>query len=191
MDEIRDKYLAYEPSEEAGNIIDDVEGQPGLNDITDLFFYNEKVLDNGKREYMVVELKAPKCKLSQKELNQIDRYAFTIEDYPSLPNENVVYKLILISTDVTRFAKSKLSSARASHPNHPFLYDLKEDGGKHIEVYVMTWSEIIEANKRKLSYLANGLKTLDEDVKEKFEREYPQILNEKVSSTLRKTKSSY
>lgn len=191
LDEIRDKHLAYEPSEEAGNIIDSIEEQSGLNDITDLFFYNEKVLDNGKREYMVVELKAPKCKLSQKELNQIDRYAFTIEDYPSLPDENVVYKLILVSTDVTKFAKSKLSSARASYPNIPFLYDLKVDGGKHIEVYVMTWSEIIEANKRRLTYLANGLKTLDEDIKEKFEREYPQILNEKVSSTLRKTKSSY
>ncbi|WP_019991365.1 ATP-binding protein [Rudanella lutea] len=191
LNEIRDKHLAYEPSEEAGNIIDGIDEHSGLNDITDLFFYNEKILDNGKHEYMVVELKAPKCKLSQKELNQIDKYAFTIEDYSALPSENVVYKLILVSTDVTKFAKSKLASARAAHPNQPFLYDLKVNSGKHIEVYVMTWSEIIETNKRRLNYLANGLKTLDEDVKEKFEREYPQILNERVSSTLRKTKTSF
>lgn len=190
LDEIRDKHLTYEPSENDDNIISDLPDRSGLNDITDLFFYNEKLLDNGKREFMIVELKAPKCKLSQKELGQIDRYAYTIENYPSLSSHNTVYKLILVSTDITGFTKSKLTSSRAKYPNHPFLYDLKTDNGKHIEVYVMTWAEIIEANKRKLKYLANGLKTMDEDVKEKFEKEYPTILNEKVQATLRKAKSS-
>ncbi|GAB4053589.1 ATP-binding protein [Spirosoma litoris] len=191
LDEIRDKCLNYEPSEADENIIEDLPERSGLNDITDLFFYNDKVLDSGKREFMVVELKAPKCKLSQKELNQINRYAFTIEKHAALSGENVVYKLILVSTDLTEYAKSELDSRRAAYPNHPFMYDLKTKSGKRIEVYVMTWGEIIESNKRRLNYLANGLQTMDEDVKEKFEKEYPHILNEKVSSTLRKLKSAY
>lgn len=190
LDKIRDETLSYEPSEKDDNIVTDLPEGSGLNDITDLFFYNEKILDNGKKEFMVVELKAPKCRLSLKEFNQIDRYAFTIADYDSLPSENVIYKLILVSTDVTKIAKSKLDSARKAYPNRPYLYELKSENGKEVEIYVMTWSEIIEASKRRLNYLSKGLKTMDEDVKEKFEKDYPSILNEKVQATLRMIKSS-
>ena len=52
----------------------------------------------------------------------------------------------------------------------------------------MEWSELIELNKRKLGYLSTKLRVKDVDVKEKFETEYPDIINEKLLSRLTITK---
>ena len=49
----------------------------------------------------------------------------------------------------------------------------------------MTWSELMEINKRKLNYLSSELEVKDKDVSQKFEEEYPQLLNDKVTSQLR------
>ncbi|ANH81187.1 hypothetical protein A8C56_09510 [Niabella ginsenosidivorans] len=180
LKELRDKHFNYEPTEEDENLIND-EGTP--DDITDLFFMNEKVNDADEREIMIVELKAPKCAISEKELNQIDRYAFTIEQHSGLPANKVKYKLLLISSKLTKFAKSKVKSRRSNSPDQPFLYDKKSE--KNIEVYVMEWAELIEQNKRKLGYLSNQLKIKDKTVNEKFETEYSELITEKTSAQLR------
>lgn len=183
LTELRDRHLNYVPTNDDGNLINK-EGTP--DDITDLFFMNEKVIDNDDREIMVVELKAPKCAISEKELNQIDRYAFTIEEHSALPSNKVKYKLLLISSKLTKFAKSKVKSRREAFPDNPFLYDKKSE--KNIEVYVMEWSELIEQNKRKLGYLSNQLKVKDKSVNEKFEAEYSELINDKISAQLRLVK---
>lgn len=176
--------MNYLPTKEDDNLI---EGE-GLDDITDLFFFNEKIMDNNSREIMIVELKAPNCSISQKELNQIDKYAYTIETNAGLPVEDMIYKLILISSKLTDFAKSKMSSAREKY-KQPFLYDIKSGlNKKHIEVYVIEWKELIESNSRKLTYLSNALKIKDKSVKEKFEEEYSELITEKLSARLTQVK---
>jgi len=178
--EIRTGVMDYELTEADENLI--VSDNADFNDITDLFFYNEKMVGDNEKEYMIVELKAPKCNLSQKELAQIDRYAYQIESAAGLPTERTKYKLILISSDVTAFAKSKLKSARERFEK-PFLYDKKTE--RDIEVYVMTWAELIEMNKRRLNYLSSALNVKDKDVKVKFEEEYPHLITDKINSQLR------
>ncbi|KIX19844.1 hypothetical protein SY27_17520 [Flavobacterium sp. 316] len=182
--ELREKYFNCLPTDEEDNLIK-LDGD-GLNDITDLFFFNEKITDSNVKEIMVVELKAPKCAISKKELNQIDEYAFTIEQNSALPNDKVKYKLILISSHLTKFAKSQVNSRRVNFPDNPFLYDIKTE--KNIEVYVMEWSELIEQNKRKLGYLSNKLNIKDKSVKLKFEEEYAELIDEKISAQLRLVK---
>lgn len=184
LKELRVKYFNYEPTKDDENLIEFDES--GLNDITDLFFFNEKITDTDVKEIMVVELKSPKCAISKKELNQIDDYAFTIEQHSALPNEKVKYKLILISSRLTKYAKSQVKSRRLNFPDNPFMYDKKTE--KNIEVYVMEWSELIEQNKRKLSYLANKLEVKDKSVKTKFEKEYAELVDEKISAQLRLVK---
>ncbi len=184
LTELRKKYFEYEPTEEDKNLIE-VDSE-GLNDITDLFFFNEKITDSGVREIMVVELKAPKCAISEKELNQINRYAFTIEQHSALPSEKVKYKLVLISSKLTKFAKSQTKSRRETYPDNPFLYEKKTE--KDIEVYVVEWSELIEQNNRKLGYLSNKLNIKDISVKTKFEKEYEELIDEKISAQLRLVK---
>ena len=96
------------------------------------------------------------------------------------------YKLILISSRLTKYAQSKLKSSRERFRDTPFLYDKKT--GKNIEIYVMEWSELIEMNKRKLGYLSNQLNIKDVSVKEKFEKEYSELIDEKISAQLRLVK---
>jgi hypothetical protein len=184
--EIRDATLNYEPTKEDENLVEST--VPEFSDITDLFFCNEKITGDNVKEYMVVELKAPKCKIGQKELNQIDKYAYQIEQAPGLPTEDVKYKLILISSDIAGFAKSKLKSAREKYTT-PFLYDVKTE--RNIEVYVMSWSELIELNKRKLTYLSSKLEIKDKSVRTKFQEEYPELINDKVNTQLRLIKTGF
>lgn len=184
LDELRTQFLQYDPTKEDENLITNLsEDESGLNDITDLFFYNEKICDDGYREIMIVELKSPKCAISGKELSQIDKYAFTLEQAAALGKNKVRYKILLISSRLTSFAKSKMDSARNKFQT-PFLYDKKE--GKEIELYVMEWSELIETNKRMLKYLSSSLDVKDRDTQEKFDQEYPEIFNENIKSSLRK-----
>lgn len=184
LEALRHKFLDYKPTEEDGNLIREVEG---LDNITDLFFFNEKVLDNEDREIMVVELKSPSCAIGKKELQQIDEYAFTVESYPGLPRENTRYKFILISSRLTPYTKSKMKSSREKY-KVPFLYDRKAE--KNIEVYVVEWAELIELNRRKLGYLSSKLEVKNRNVKEKFEAEYGSIINEKVAARLTRNKTS-
>ncbi|MFN8324088.1 MAG: ATP-binding protein [Chitinophagales bacterium] len=179
--EIRDDTLVYEPTKEDENLIE-LDGK-GLNDITDLFFTNEKITDDGSKEYMVVELKSPKCLIGQKEINQIDKYAYTIEKNDGLPSDKVKYKLLLISSKLNDYAKSKMESAFQTN-RIPFLYDKKTK--KNIEIYVLSWTELIENNRRKLNYLSKQLKVKDRSVKEKFETEYSELMSSKVKAVLKR-----
>jgi hypothetical protein len=181
LEQIRVEHFAYEPSMTDDNIIE--YGDKGINDITDLFFLNEKLTDSDIKEYMVVELKAPRCAIGQKEINQIDKYAFTIEKNDGLPADKVRYKLILISSRLNDYAKSKMESAFEKY-RVPFLYEVKSK--KNIEIYIMSWSELIEKNRRKLGYLSKHLQIKDKSVKEKFEVEYVHLINEKTRTYLKR-----
>ena len=173
LDELNRKYLNYKPSKDDENLIEEVKGK--VKSITDLFFYNEKRLGNGRREVMVVELKAPKCAISQKELNQVERYGFEIYNQPVFPKHNVTYKILLISSKITSYGRSMINSTKMNQAT-PFLYKTITDDGADIRIYVMEWSELINMNKMRLSYLNNNLKVRYDDVNEKFEREYSELM---------------
>lgn len=182
LEEVRKGYFNYELSTDDGNLIE-IDNFEGLNDITDLFFFNDKRTDNGVREIMVVELKAPKCAISDKEIGQISKYAYTLETQSGLPTDKVKYKLILISSKLTAYAKSQMHS-KAEAYRIPFLFDKKT--GRDIEVYIVEWAELIEHNKRLLGYLSEQLNVKDASAKEIFEKEYPELITEKLSSQLKK-----
>ncbi len=179
--ELRTKYLSYNPTLDDDNLVD--LNRAELNDITDLFFTNERKLDDGSTEYMIVELKAPKCKLSQKEISQIKRYSFAVESSAPLPKHKAKYKLILISADINQQAKSELKAISAAY-DVPFLLERKTD--VNIEIYMMTWAELINMQRNKLNYLSQYLKVKDKSVKKKFMDEYPHLIDQKLKTVLRK-----
>jgi len=181
FEDLRSQYMIYEPTKEDENLIE-IKGE-GLNDITDLFFTNEKPMDDGSKEFMIVELKAPKCKISQKELTQIKKYAFAIESTAAIPKHKAKYKLLLISADVTAQAKSEIKSLSAAYKK-AFLIEQKQD--VDIEIYMMTWAELINIQRTKLNYLSKQLKIKDKSVKQKFEEEYPNLINQKMRTMLKK-----
>lgn len=167
LTKLRQKWFDYELTKDDENLVE-IDDEK-IRDITDLFFFNERILDNDEREVMIVELKRPSCRIGQKELAQLDRYRFDIEETGAYP-QNVVFKILLISSDYTRFAKSQIGTEDLTKP---FLY--KRSKTKNIETYVMLWSDLIHNNKKKLSYMGNVLKTEDVDAKELLQKEYPNL----------------
>ena len=183
LEELHKKYFSYEPTEEDENII--AECKEKDKDITDLFFYNRKKTGYGREEVMIVELKRPSCAIAEKEIAQIERYRKDIIESSAYPKNKVSYKILLISSRITEGARIKLEGAQTwLSTEDPFLYSMYNQHGYDIKLYVMEWGELIDMNKKKLTYLSESLPVKPEDVGEKFEREYPELLDEKSRNRL-------
>jgi hypothetical protein len=170
LNKLRKKYFDYEPSKEDDNLIEVTDKE--ILDITDLLIYNDKFLSNGRNEILIVELKAPKVKISQKELNQVIKYKYDIETLGEFSKNNTSYKIILVSSDITPIAKSQIGNVDIKRPT---LFQ-NSNAGFDIEVHVINWSDIIADRKRHLKYLGNYLKTKDIDVQEKLKNDFPELI---------------
>jgi hypothetical protein len=173
------KFIKNKDSDDA-NYYDVKEKE--ILDITDLFFYNEKIMDNNQREVMIVELKAPRVKISQTELNQVERYMVDIEQLDKFSKE-VKYKIILVSSGYSKIGESLITQ----EDDKPY-YRKSNKPGKDIEIRVLKWSDIISRNKQRLSYLGNQLQTCDINVKDIFKKNYPELNIDNLEVTAKKTK---
>jgi len=177
---LRENTLIYKASKNDDNINDIKE--PNVKSITDLFMYCDRIIDQDVREVLIVELKAPKVKISPKEVSQAMKYAREIEELGVFPDGNV-YKILLISSEINSQIKYEMNGRKKNNSN-PYLYHRNDNG--NIEVWVMKWSDILENLKRKLKYMANVLNIKDVDVQEKATKDFEEIDFSKVSSTLKK-----
>lgn len=180
LTQLRDDWMVYKPSKNDDNITNLLE-KP-IKSITDLFMYNERVLDYKRREVLIVELKAPKVKISPKEIAQAMKYAREVEKSGSF-SRDINFKILLISSEINGDAQFELD-ARQKGEDNPYFYFRNES--KNIEIWIMKWSDLIENTKRKLKYMSNILQTKDIDVQEKAIRDFKDIDFGRTSSTLKK-----
>lgn len=175
---LREDYMTYKPSKKDDNVEENLSKQ--IKSITDLFLYNERILDHKKKEVLIVELKAPKVKIGPKELEQVTKYASEIDQLSSI-SRNVNFKIVLISSNINDGAQFRLNGTVTEE--NPYLYFSNK---KNIEIWVMKWSDIIENVRRKLTYMSSILQTRDVDVQEKAAKDFENIDFGKQSSTLKK-----
>ena len=180
LNQLRNDILQYKPSKADDNIAE-LNDKP-IKSITDLFMYSEKILDYDKREVLIVELKAPKVKISPKELGQVMKYAREIEK-KGFFSKKIRFKILLVSSEINSEAGFDIKGRQKGQDN-PYYYFENED--KNIEILVIKWSDLIENVKRKLKYMSVILKTKDVDVQEKAKRDFEDIDFGKTSSTLKK-----
>lgn len=180
LNQLRNDILQYKPSKADDNIAE-LNDKP-IKSITDLFMYSEKILDYDKREVLIVELKAPKVKISPKELGQVMKYAREIEK-KGFFSKKIRFKILLVSSEINSEAGFDIKGRQKGQDN-PYYYFENED--KNIEILVIKWSDLIENVKRKLKYMSAILKTKDVDVQEKAKRDFEDIDFGKTSSTLKK-----
>ncbi|MGX1754579.1 ATP-binding protein [Sphingobacterium corticibacter] len=178
--QLRDDCLGYKASKKDDNINEVTERS--VKSITDLFMYNQRILDHKRREVLIVELKAPKVKISPKEIAQVMKYAREIEKLNSI-SRDVSFKILLLSSEINSDATFDIQGRQKGEDN-PYFYFRNEN--KNIEIWIMKWSDLIENVKRKLQYMANLLQTKDIDVQEKAQRDFADIEFNKVSSSLKR-----
>ncbi len=179
--QLRNDLMTYQTAKDKENYIELTEKK--LKSITDLFLYSERIIDEHSREVLIVELKAPKVRISKKEIQQVKDYAFEIEQRGVFP-KNLIYKILLIGSELTTQTANELKGTSKDKKN-PYLYFTNESN--NIEIWIIRWSDIIENTKRKLKYLSAVLKTKDVDVKHKFEQDFEEIDIDKISSRLQKS----
>jgi len=182
LKEIRDRCLKYEEDDSKDNLVDI--DNSDIKSITDLFLFSEKIIDEKNKEVLILELKAPKVRISHKELNQVKQYAYEIEESGILPNR-LIYKIYLLSAHFTKRAKSELNGTQTT-AGIPYFYWRNEN--QNIEIYVIEWSDIIETTKRRLNYMASELKVKDLSVKDKIIKDFSDIDFEDLKSRLKKSK---
>lgn len=180
LKKLRESNLIYKPNKKEDNINISLDAK--ARSITDLFLYSEKPIDEIRREVLIVELKAPKVKISPVELQQVKTYAREIEE-SSFYSEDINFHIILISSEVNKAGKFEMDAVPKPREN-PYLYLQNEH--KNITISVIRWAQLIEANKRKLSYLSSKLKIKDVKVEEKIKTDFDEISFDKVKSVLRK-----
>lgn len=180
LNKLREDILLYKPSKSDDNTSEIKERS--IKSITDLFMYSEKILDYKSREVLVVELKAPKVKISPKELGQVMKYAREIEKFGAF-SERINFKILLVSSEINSDAKFDIEGRQKGQDN-PYFYFKNEQG--NIEVWVIKWSDLIENVKRKLRYMSNIINTKDINVQEKISRDFEKIEFGRTSSTLKK-----
>ena len=172
---LRDDIMKYKPSKDNDNVNN---VSRSTKSITDLFMYSEKIIDCEKREVLIVELKAPKVKISATELAQAKRYAKEIEESGQTP-QHVNFKVLLVSSDISDSGKYEINGEK----NNPFFYFRSNSG--RVEVWVMKWSDLIERQKRKLKYLSTSLEIKYVDIQEKVAKDFEEIDFQRTSSILR------
>jgi hypothetical protein len=180
LKKLREATLIYKANKKEDNISTDVDAK--AKSITDLFLYSEKPIDEVRREVLIVELKAPKVKISPIELNQVMTYARQIEE-SSFYSEDINFHIILISSEFNKTAKFQIDGTQKPRENPYFFF---QNEHKNITISVMRWAHLIETNKRKLSYLSSKLKVKDVSVEEKINTDFDEIGFGKVKSVLRK-----
>jgi len=179
LEELRNTLLVYKPSKQDDNINEIADSK--VKKITDLFLYSEKIIDEKKREVLIVELKAPKVKLSPKELDQVMGYANDIETRDFFSSD-IHFHLVLIGSSISDKAKFRIKGQQKGKDD-PYYFFENETG--NIKISVMRWADLLEANKRKLKYLSTQLKTKDISIQDRLEKDLSQIEFRKVRSYLR------
>lgn len=149
------------PSEELEKIQD-------VNKIPDLFMTAQRVFPiEPKFHHLIVELKAPKVPIKEKEIAQIKKYAELVRKSPQLVKDQAVWELFLVSSDI----EDSVDTERFQE-NRPkgLLLD-----NKSVKVWVFRWSEIIQKAREEMTLVSEHLKLKTEElsVSEDLKREFP------------------
>jgi hypothetical protein len=103
------------------------------------------------REHLVIELKAPKVKLTSKELIQIKDYALSVANDARFHRvDGVRWHFWLISDEYDDFVKSEIESG-------PDRERRLVNRGSNFSVGVKTWGEILDENNARLQFLKEKL----------------------------------
>lgn len=149
----------------------------GSSDIPDLMLYKRIPVRDNEFEFLVVELKAPRVRLGEKEFNQIERYARAVAGDPQFQGK---WHFVLVNNDYD----AELYKQKACQQHRPagLLVDLPEQ-----KVWVKRWSEVIGDARGRHEWLKKQLEIQISDkdglkyLAETHAAHLPQVVLDKVN----------
>ncbi len=125
---------------------------PELNLIPDLCLWSAIPKDSQeKREHLFIELKRPSQNATTKEQKQINDYAFAVANDNRFTKDNTTWKFILVVTEIEERLRQEKKDNNSTSLNG--LYGK----GDNFEVYIYTWSYLIEQREGELRRLKEML----------------------------------
>ena len=132
--------------------LDDVKDLEGKQRILDLMLYRQiPQLQPNNFEHLVIELKRPDCKLGQKEVGQIENYAFSVADDERFDKEKTKWTFILVGNELAPFAEQK---CRQQGRQYGHIHT-SDDGA--VNIHVKRWSTVIAEAKWRYQFFKDKL----------------------------------
>lgn len=115
---------------------------------TDLMLSRSIQIKDGYHEFLIVELKRPSVKIDRDIIGQLEDYAVAISKSPKFDKKKCHWKYIAVSNELADNALLRMEDATNGKI---FMND------KSIEMYVMTWAEVINNAKSRLNFINEKL----------------------------------
>lgn len=103
-------------------------------------------------EHLVVELKAPKVSIGEKECSQIESYAFAVIEDERFTSLSAKWDFWIISNEIDSYALRK-----TTQDGRPKGVLHRETDKANVTIWVKTWSQVIKENKYRLEFVREKL----------------------------------
>lgn len=128
----------------------DADAVKDLDDVPDLLLWHQYLRGSGDRyENLVIELKRPTVNISQTEIGQVKRYASKVMANKHFDKAKTHWTFIALSDGIAADAEEDVTQ-RDREPGHV-------TSGTHHDVWVFTWSQVIQAAKVRLNWIQSRL----------------------------------
>jgi hypothetical protein len=104
-----------------------------------------------EREHLVIELKRPSQKLTEKVVSQIMNYAFAVADDERFRDTRTKWHFIAICNEM-----DKAVERRARNKGMPFGL-IHDDSDIDMKIWVKTWAQVLDACKGRLHFFQQSL----------------------------------
>lgn len=132
---------------DAQRALDPVTDPEGHTRIVDLML-SKASFATDRRQHLVVELKRPGLRLTQKELNQITNYAVAVVKDDRFKAPTVTWDFWLVGD-----AMDAVLEELTGKPEAPGLYQQ----GQNYRIWVKRWAEVVEENRQRLHFYRDHL----------------------------------
>lgn len=146
------KHLGSRTDEET----EDVLLSDGRQGRLDLMLSKADEIRAGEFDYLVVELKRPSQKITADVIAQIKNYAYAVQDDQRFDKQRCRWKFIAVSNELDNYAQRD----RQNSLNSLNGCIHRADG---LEIYIMTWSEVITNAKARLKFYQEQLNYKSDD----------------------------
>jgi len=102
--------------------------------------------------HLVVELKAPKVKIDEKEVTQTEKYAISVMKDERFRSINTTWVFWAISDDYGEYAEYRMKESAGSTANTGKIHE-----ADNVSIWVKTWAQVLEENRARLQFFQERL----------------------------------
>lgn len=142
----------------------------------DVFLCGSRIQDYSVEENLIIELKAPKVRLTSDVVNQIAKYAHIIRKEKQFNSTDRFWKFIAVCSEIDSDVQAECSDPVEKH--------LVRKIANNFKLYAMTWDDVFTNFRIRHDHLLNKLKLRQEVIAKSIEEKIGSMKQEEAVETL-------